>query len=274
VTTAFAPDDAAIDASYVHRSPLLASVPGIVHGVTRRAPGMGRADGNVGYSAPRDREDAWAMRQSWLSAVGLDPGTIVVGSQVHANAVAAVARGDAGKGARPGAATVGIADGLTTNDSGVVLFTLHADCMPIMLVDPVKRAVATVHAGWRGTVADIAGETVRTMRERYGSDPSELLAYLAPAIGGCCYEVGDDVRAAWFARAEAEEHDSLRPSGEKWTFDLDRANRRQLTHAGVSEDRIESSGICTRCRGDEWFSHRGQGSSTGRYGAFIALAEL
>ncbi|MCC6790916.1 MAG: peptidoglycan editing factor PgeF, partial [Thermomicrobiales bacterium] len=231
----------------------------------------GLADGNVGFSAPRDRDDAWAMRRAWMTAAGLDPEALAVGSQRHGSGVAVVGRDQAGLGARPDSASVGIADGLVTNEPGVVLMTLHADCMPLMLADPVRRVVATVHAGWRGTVADIAGETVRTMRETYGSDPRDLVAYLGPAIGVCCYEVGDDVHAAWSDRAGSLSDEAVPPSGEKWRFDLERANRQLLQRAGLIEEHIERSGICTKCRGDEWFSHRGQGAATGRYAAFIAV---
>lgn len=264
--------DTRLDPSSLHRSNLLSSVPWIVHGITRRVPGLGRADGNIGYTAPRDREDAWEMRRLWLSAAGLDARTIAVGSQVHGAGVAVVTAGDAGRGAEPGSRSVGPADALITAEPGVVPTTLHADCMAILLCDPVRRVVATIHAGWRGTVADIAGETVRTMADRFGTIPGDLLGYLGPAIGACCYEVGDDVRDAWEA-AGRDVRPYFRPSGERWLFDLAAANRWLLERAGVPAGQIEESGICTRCNGGEWFSHRGQGPETGRFGAFIALCE-
>jgi YfiH family protein len=145
--------------------------------------------------------------------------------------------------------------------------------MPVMICDPVRRAVATVHAGWRGTVSDVAGETVRMMSAQFGSEPADLVAYLGPAIGACCYEVGEDVFAAWIERAGDIASESLRTAGDRWMFDLAAANRWSLLSAGVQPNRIDGSGICTRCEGDEWFSHRGQGPATGRYGAFIALTE-
>jgi YfiH family protein len=264
LTIVDAPARARIQPEHIHRSALLSSVPGIIHGVTRRVAGAGMLDGNVGCSPPRDRNDAWAMRERWMEAAGLDAEQLVVGSQVHGSAVAIVSS----HAQRARASSIGPFDGLATDQSGVVLFTLHADCMPIMAVDPVQRAVATVHAGWRGTVSDIAGETVRAMSDAFASDPANLLVFLGPAIGACCYEVGDDVRGAWAEQSGGEE---LQPFGSKWTFDLDRANRVLLTRAGVPAAQIESSGICTRCSAEEWFSHRGQGPATGRYGAFIAI---
>jgi YfiH family protein len=262
----------AIDAGHLHRSRLLSSVPGIVHGVTRRIPGAGLADGNIGYSAPRDRADAWEMRQAWMIAAELDADRIVAASQVHGTGIAPVSSRDAGKGANPASRPITVADGLTTSARDVVIMTLHADCMPILLLDPVKRAVATVHAGWRGTTDGIAAAAVRAMVNRHGSVAGDLLVYLGPAIGGCCYEVGQDVASAWNARAVAESR-ALTAHGTSWRFDLAIANREQLERMGVRPENVEQSNVCTMCRGDEWFSHRGQGAATGRYASFIAVTE-
>lgn len=259
-------------AALLHRSALLAEVPGVVHGITRRVPGAGMADGNVGYSTPRDRADAWRMRRAWLGAARLNAERIVVAYQVHGADVAVVGANSAGRGSDPDSTPIARADGLVTGTSGPVLMTLHADCMPILLCDPVRRVVGTLHAGWRGTTADVAGAAVRTMHEAFGTDPSDLLVYLGPAIGNCCYEVGTDVRDAWQV-ASGQDGAGITPSGDRWRFDLTVANLRLLSRAGVRPANIETSGICTRCQSDEWFSHRGQGPSTGRYAAFIALAE-
>jgi YfiH family protein len=261
-----------IASNSIHRSSLLTQIPGIVHGITRRMSGTGLADGNVGYSAPRNRDDAWSMRQQWMSAAGLDPNRIVVAYQTHGAEVAVVTNADAGKGADPFSKPVGYADALIASEPGLTAMTLHADCMPVLLCDPIRRVVATIHAGWRGTVADVVGATVSEMRDQFGVSPSDVVALLGPAIGGCCYEVGDDVAEAWRATARQLDGDALVRSGERWRFDLEVANRALHDRAGLRDDRIEHSGICTMCRGDDWFSHRGQGPLTGRYGAFIALA--
>jgi YfiH family protein len=262
-----------LDATLIHRSSLLSKIPGVVHGVTRRVSRLGLADGNVGYSAPRDRDDAWSMRQLWLRAAGLDAENIVVAYQMHGAAVAVVSAADAGTGADPNRRPIGQADALVTAECGVVPMTLHADCMAILLCDPVRKIVATVHAGWRGTIADVAGETVRCMGVHFDTDPGDVMAYLGPAIGACCYVVGEDVRDAWLTSDENLAAQALRPAADRWLFDLAAANRSLLDRAGVRRDCMEESGICTRCQGSEWFSHRGQGPDTGRYGAFIALTE-
>jgi len=122
----------------VLRSALLSSVPGIAHGLTGRIPGMGRADGNVGYGPPRDKEDAWEMRQAWASVVGVDPARLATAGQIHGNAVLRVHSDDAGVGARPDSGLVGLGDALISNEAGPVLFSLHADCLPLLLVDPER----------------------------------------------------------------------------------------------------------------------------------------
>ena len=255
----------------VTRSRLLDGVPGVVHGLTRRVPGLGDADGNLGYSAPRDAVDAWEMRRRWSAAIGVDPERLAAAGQVHGADAIRVATTDAGRGARPGSGRVGLADALLTDEPGVALLSLHADCLPLLLVDPVRPAVAVVHAGWRGTVADVAAAAVRAMTIHYGSRPADLLAFLGPAIGPCCYEVGPDVAAAWRARADGAEAVALTPTGDRWIFDLAAANAHLLLRAGLAPEHLERSGVCTRSAGDAWFSHRGQGPTTGRFGAIIAL---
>ena len=257
----------------VHRSRLLATLPGIVHGLTGRVPGLGAADGNVGYSPPRDVNDAWRMRQAWSAAIGVDPGWLVTSGQEHGTTILHVTAAQAGRGGRPGTPRLGLADALITDEPGVALMTLHADCVPILLVDRRRPAIAAVHAGWRGTVNDIAGATLLAMHRAFGSQPANIVAYLGPAIGACCYQVGADVAAAWQTIAGTRLDDVLQPDGERWRFNLHAANRALLVRAGVPASQIERSAICTCCAADGWFSHRGQGSATGRFGAVIALGE-
>ncbi len=258
------------------RSELLASVPFVRHGLTFRVPGLGKAEGNIGLGSPRDREDAWEMRKLWCADIRVDPERIVTMGQVHGNDVLRVHQDDAGKGSRDPGTHLGYADALITNAAGPVLMTLHADCQPILLVDPVNRAIGAVHAGWRGTVADVGGVAVTAMTREFGSEPGNLLAYLGPAIGPVQNEVGDEVIEAWLAQAadlgEAALSAVLKP-GPKHHFDVPAANRLLLLRAGLQQEHIEVSGICTKTSKDSWFSHRGHGPNAGREGALIAIVD-
>ena len=183
------------------QSELLSSIPGVAHGVTRRVEGLGRADGNIGFSPPRDRDDAWAMRRHWCAALDLVPEHLVTLGQIHGRDIRIATKAHAGYGARPGSTQIGFGDALVTNQIGPVLMTLHADCQPVLVVDPGAGrrgpAVGVAHAGWRGTVADIVGAMLAVMTNAFGTRANDVHVVLGPAIGRCCYDVGEDVVEAW-----------------------------------------------------------------------------
>ena len=183
------------------RSALLASLPGVSHAVTRRVPGMGLADGNIGYSAPRDKADAWAMRQRWCAAAGLDAGALVTLGQVHGADVHVARRSPRRLGCDAGFDADRSRRRPHHNAVGPVLMTLHADCQPLLFVAPARDrrgpVVAVAHAGWRGTVADVGGQTIAAMAAAFGTRAADVFVALGPAIGPCCYEVGAEVEAAW-----------------------------------------------------------------------------
>lgn len=262
----------------IWRSDLLSQVSGVRHLVTGRAAQMGQAEGNVGFSPPRDKADAWAMRQHWCGLAGLDATQLVTLGQIHGAVVHVVRAEDAGRGAQPGSNQIGLGDALVTDQPGPLLMTLHADCQALLFVDPGSRtrrpAVGVAHAGWRGTVADVAGQTIAAMTEAFGTQPQDVLVSVGPAIGGCCYSVGAEVLEAWQSLAGAAWHVAVRQD-EVTYFSLSDANAWLLQRAGVLPEHIELSGVCTRCDddGDRWFSHRGQGAATGRFGAIITILE-
>jgi polyphenol oxidase len=257
------------------QSELLSALPGVAHGLTRRVEGLGRADGNIGFSAPRDREDAWAMRQRWCAAMGFVPEDLVTLGQIHGRDVRVATEAHGGHGATPGSAQIGLGDALVTNQIGPVLMTLHADCQPVLVVDPGAGrrgpAIGVAHAGWRGTVADIVGATLAAMAAAFGTRVEDAHVVLGPAIGRCCYDVGDDVAQTWREIAGADADEALEVDGERHRFSLTAANALLLTRAGVRATNVEASAICTKCDGDHWFSHRGQGAQTGRFGAMISI---
>lgn len=159
------------------------------------------------------------------------------------------------------------ADIVITNKAEVTLFMRYADCVPILLADPKTGAVGLAHAGWRGTVARVAGKAVRAMQDEYGVQPKDLLAAIGPAICTQHYEVGDDVVAEVEA-AFGENARSLLPKiNDSKHFDLISANKLGLQECGVQQ--IESADLCTFEDTELWFSHRASGGRTGRFGAII-----
>jgi len=139
-----------------------------------------------------------------------------------------------------------------------------------MVHDPVKKVVGVSHAGWMGTVRDVAGATIKAMQEKYGSAPSDIIACIGPSIGPDHYEVGEDV-ISQVRQTFGKDSDLVLPSHNKSPhFDLWKANEFLLERAGVTQ--IENSKICTACHTEDWFSHRAEKGKTGRFGALISLS--
>ena len=164
------------------------------------------------------------------------------------------------------AGVLGEGDALLENAPGSVVAVKTADCVPILLVDPGQRAVAAVHAGWRGTVAEIVRHAIEHMRREFGSAPDAMHAALGPAIGPCCYEVGPDV-AGYFPQ------DRLDQAGRdgRARVDLVGANRRQLLAAGVPAAHIYTAGLCTMCLPAQFHSYRRDKQAAGRMFSFAGL---
>jgi hypothetical protein len=161
------------------------------------------------------------------------------------------------------------ADILLTDNPEVSLFMRFGDCTPLFFYDPVKQVIGMAHAGWMGTVRNVAGAAISAMQQRYGCRPENILAGIGPAIGVDHYEVGPDVIQqvqAVFGGASQRVVESRNGST---YFDLWTANELQLRDAGVTK--VEISGLCTACHLENWFSHRAEKGKTGRFGALIAL---
>ena len=152
------------------------------------------------------------------------------------------------------------ADALLENAPGAVVAVKTADCVPILLVDKRHRAVAAVHAGWRGTAARITAAAVGAMHARFGTPPEDLEAAIGPAIGSCCYEVGPEVAAEFGKQGRVH-------------LDLPEINRRQLLESGVTAERIYASNLCTRCGDEDFHSFRRDREHAGRMYSFAGVAE-
>lgn len=254
------------------RSALLAAVPGVVHGFSTRAGGVsaGRhASLNLGSTASDDLDAVRENRRRFAAAFGRSLESLVLGEQRHGDRVAAVSAGDGPPLAAGGRGCPSV-DATMTAEAGPLLAVLSADCVPILMASDDGRAVAAVHAGWRGAAAGVAGNAVRAMRETYGVEPARLVVAIGPAIGGCCYEVDGPVIEAFGAT-----HPALRPSAEgrdgHAMLNLREANVAQLVEAGVDRARIDVLPHCTACRTDLFYSVRGEGEPTGRFGGGIAI---
>jgi polyphenol oxidase len=153
---------------------------------------------------------------------------------------------------------LGQGDALLEDTPGAVVAVKTADCVPILLVDERRRAVAAVHAGWRGTAAGIVGQTLVGMLERFGTDAADVHAAIGPSIGPCCYEVGPEVAEQFGERGRTN-------------LDLPAINRGQLLAAGVTDGRIYASNLCTMCRPGEFHSYRRDRDAAGRLYSFVGI---
>ena len=169
------------------------------------------------------------------------------------------------------AGLIGEGDALLEDAAGAVVAVRTAECIPILLIDERRRAVAAVHAGWRGTAAGIARRALEAMRERFGTDAADVHAAIGPGIGECCFEVGPEV-AAVFGNAVARPH-GLRsvPGNDKAHIDLAAENRRQLLEAGVTDERIYASNLCTKCLSGDFHSFRRDREAAGRLFSFAGI---
>jgi YfiH family protein len=220
--------------------PALDRVPGLVHGFEQR----------TSLTAAETREES---RRRVATALH-DRGRLYLLRQVHGATVVKA----------PWEGTPE-ADGSIADGPGLLLGIETADCLPVLLVDPVRRAVSAAHAGWRGTAAGVAGKAALALVAA-GSRPADLVAALGPSIGPCCYEVGDELREA-FGPAGAT---FFRPGSRgRPHLDVRAANLRQLLAAGLREDRIHHVPDCTACRPDLYYSYRRDGAHGGRMISFI-----
>lgn len=250
----------------------------VIHGFSSRWGGVSCGDfSSMNFSAGRG-DDPEAVLENFTrmaAALGVDRDRMVVSWQTHTANVRLVTEEDEGKGVvRP--RDYQDVDGLITNVPGITLVTLYADCVPIYLVDPVRRAIGLCHSGWRGTVQGIGEVTVRKMTEAFGSQPEDLIGCIGPSICEDCFEVGPEVAEEFFRAFPAGSHQRLCPfHGQtgKYHVDLWLANRLVLRRAGLKEEQIYTTGLCTKCNPEIFFSHRAMGAKRGNLGAFLCLKE-
>jgi polyphenol oxidase len=219
---------------------------------------------NVGGTVGDDLARVRMNRELSFEALGCDPGSMFDVWQVHsADVVCATAPRMPDESYRQ-------ADIVLTDRPEVTLFMRFADCVPILLHDAHRGVVAIAHAGWMGTLGDVATTTVEAMCRNYGCNPADIVAGIGPSIGPDHYEIGADVILQVMQKFGDESELFLKSHHGKVHFNLWETNRLLLERAGVGQ--IDVSGVCTACHTGDWFSHRAEKGRTGRFGALICLA--
>lgn len=231
-----------------------------------------RSDGNLSPLRGADRSTALPRARLFLQRHQIDPHRTVKCRLSHGTRITPVSLSDGGRGIIEGREPIDATDGLITSHPGLFLYLITADCLPVLVVDPVQRVVGIAHAGWRGTAADIAGKLIRQMQMAYHVDPAHIHVLIGPAICSQCYEVGQDVRDV-FQQQFAFDPKLIFSSKLNGKFDLDliRANRLQLQAAGVPAAQIFETGICTKEYSDRYYSVRAEGLETGRFASVIGF---
>ena len=266
----------------------------LVHGFSTRIGGESLFDGkralNLGFTDWDDRARVEKNRAAFAAALPAREMPLIALRQFHSDVI------HVASAALTIAEEAPQADALITRVPGLLLGVQTADCVPILLADTRRRAVAAIHAGWRGTLARIAVKALGRMRMEFGTRPADVVAAIGPAIGRCCYEVGPEVAQAFATQfpAAADWFDgpfeqlshgeeplwlpwlTMMPPGHvppppRVQLDLRAANRWQLIDAGVPQARIDVSDLCTACRTDLLFSYRREGTKTGRMMAVIGV---
>lgn len=253
-------------------SPLLAH-PGAIHGFATRRGGVSQGDFAALNFSPKWVEDTTAVKENHRILgryLGYDPQRLFRVFQVHG------AQGVVVGGEAPCEVEGLEADFLVTDQPGAVLGVITADCVPVLLLDPGRLAVAAVHAGWRGLVAGVLEKAVGALGRSYGCLPGDLRAALGPSIGPCCFEVGEEVVAAFRKAYPSEPGLVISPAsssirGERPHVDLWKSARAALEGAGLRSDRIADPEGCTFCDPVRFHSYRRQGPRVGQHLSVIGL---
>lgn len=247
---------------------------GIKHGISTRLGGYSISPFtslNLGMHTGDNVEVVWHNRQLFCQAVELPADKVVTAEQIHGDAIYLATAADAGRGAQHYHEAIKGTDALITNVPGLPLMLFFADCVPVLIVDPIGKAIGISHAGWKGTVAKIAQKTVLAMKRQFNTNPADCLVGIGPSIGPCCYEVDKTVISK--LSAEFDEWEKLvKPTEEnRWQLNLWEANCQQLKEIGIKDNNITVSQICTADNTPIFFSHRAEKGNTGRIGAIISL---
>jgi YfiH family protein len=239
----------------------------IKHFISGRKGGVSTGEAgelNLSFRVDDTEENVRANRSLIAGALSISAEKLVVPAQTHSSNIAEVNESNYKE-------FFNDTDGFVTNTPGICITVLSADCVPVLLYDPVTHSAAAVHAGWRGTVASIVPAAVNKLRVLYNADPGDIIAGIGPSICGDVYEVGVEVAGAFGILFGDDKTIAAPKANGKFLIDLWEANKRMLLKAGVKEKHIEIAGICTYTNAADYFSARRSGNKAGRFGAGILL---
>ncbi|SHO46050.1 peptidoglycan editing factor PgeF [Anaerocolumna xylanovorans] len=258
----------------------LSDIPFIKHGFTTRLGGVSEGyfeSLNLSYSVGDEKENVDENYKRICRSLEVPYKDVVATHQVHKTNVRLVENSDKGKGLYLPRDYEDV-DGLITKERGIPLATFYADCVPLYFVDTKQPAIGLSHSGWRGTVGRMGLKTVTAMQEAFGSEPEHIRALIGPSICKDCYEVSREVAEEFRKEFSEELHGEYsriftkNPAG-GYQLDLWEVNRIILKAAGLKEENIHISGLCTCCHSDLLFSHRASKGKRGTLAAFLMLTE-
>lgn len=229
---------------------------------------------NLGFGRGDKKSNVIENYHRFCDAVGFDFNSLVASSQDHNTYIRCVDEKDKGIGIYRDKDIMSV-DGLVTNKKGITLVTYYADCTPIFFVDSVKKVVGLVHAGWRGTVKEIAANMIYNMKNNYGSNAEDVICAIGPAIGKCCYEVDKPVYEQFEKIKDIDKTKIYKEKkGLKYDIDLWETNRQILLKSGVKDENIVVGDICTKCSSELLFSHRATNGKRGTLAAMICIKDI
>lgn len=258
--------------------PSLSGIDFIKHGFSTRKGGVSQdhlSSMNLSFSRGDSTENVYENYRRICNILGVSTENLVFSDQIHDTKIHVVTKEDrVGKNLEQ-KKLIGI-DGLITNVPELVLATSYADCVPLFFVDTNKRAIGLSHSGWRGTVGKIGKKTVDAMTEAYGSNPKDIIAVIGPSICQDCYEVSEDVILEFkkILPPDIIACTIKNNQNNKFQLDLWLINQYILKEAGIPEENISVSGICTCCHSDLFFSHRASKGQRGNMNGFLSIQSL
>ena len=254
----------------------LSEIKFITHAFSTRLGGVSEGEFtsmNMAFNRGDDVDRVTENYRRFCKSAGFEFDSLVASAQDHHTFVRAVTSKDKGIGIYKPRDMQSV-DALITNEPGVTLVTYYADCTPLFFVDTKNRAIGLAHAGWRGTVGRIGEKVVGKMTELYGTDPKDVKCAVGPAISVCCYEVDDPCAAQFLALGDLDASKFVFPKGGgKYMLDLLEANRQILAAAGVPQENITLSDLCTCCNSDLLWSHRATKGHRGTMSAFMCIRD-